>query len=94
MLSGFVCSPCHLLFRLQRWLQQVPKSAIELLSEESGVQVVSVVELNHLVEFVRRQEVWGLSFVLRRRPPTPCPLSRTVHHHVDLCSRTPANAFM
>jgi len=33
----------------------VPKSAIELLSEESGVRVVSVIELNHLIEFVREQ---------------------------------------
>ena len=35
----------------------VPKSAIELLSDESGVRVISVVELNHLIEFVRTQEV-------------------------------------
>ena len=34
----------------------VPLSAIERLSKESGVRVVSVVELNHLIAFVRGQD--------------------------------------
>jgi orotate phosphoribosyltransferase len=35
----------------------VPFSAIELLAQENGVQVASVIGLNHLIEFVRTQEV-------------------------------------